>query len=303
MRLKVFLFTILILVTQNTQAEDKTYAERLGWNKGDRVVILHVDDAGMSHASNRGAIEALEEGLATSVSVMMPCGWVPEFAAYLKKNPETCAGLHLTMNSEWDAYRWGPVAGKLAVPGLTDPMGCLWDKNQDVNSNATPDEVETEIRAQIDRAHSMGIQPTHMDSHMGTLFYNPAFFERYMKVGIELQIPILMAKRFDEAAAEKVWDAGLPVLDHVHSDSYDWKTTEKAPFYIEALKNLEPGITEIIIHSTKPDDVIPVITGNRDHLYGDLFAMVDPEVKKVIEEEGIILTNWRELAERRKNAE
>ncbi|MCB9770614.1 MAG: polysaccharide deacetylase family protein [Candidatus Omnitrophica bacterium] len=284
-------------------AEEQTYAERLGWEKGDRVVILHVDDIGMSHASNRGAIEALEDGIATSVSIMMPCPWVPEFAEYLKKHPDTCAGLHLTMTSEWDYYRWGPVAGKPAVPGLVDPMGCLWDGNGLVYDHATPDEAEAEIRAQIDRSLTMGIQPTHLDSHMGTLFYNPEYFERYMKVGIEKQIPILMAKEFDAEAAEKVWKAGLPVLDYIFADTYDWKTTEKSPLYIDYLKNLKPGITEIIMHCTKPNDVIPIITGNRDHLYGDLYAMVDPEVKKVVEEEGIILTNWREIAERRKNAE
>jgi len=300
----ILLVTLIsILAAQPSQGEEKTYAERLGWNKGDRVVILHVDDIGMSHASNRGAIEALEEGLATSVSIMMPCPWVPEFLEYLKKNPETCAGLHLTMTSEWDFYRWGPVAGKTTVPGLTDPMGCLWDDNPQVYAKATPDEVETEIRAQIDRSLTMGIEPTHLDSHMGTLFYNRDYFERYMKVGIEKQIPILMAKEFDPEAAEAVWQGGLPVLDYVFADTYDWKTTEKSPLYIEYLRNLKPGITEIIMHCTKPDDVIPVITGGRDHLYGDLYAMIDPEVKKVVEQEGILLTNWREIADRRKKAE
>lgn len=300
--LTLIILTLSLLGALPAHADEKTYAERLGWKADDRVVIIHVDDIGMSMASNRGAIESLEEGLATSVSIMMPCPWVPQFLEYLKKKPETCAGLHLTMNAEWDYYRWGPVAGKAQVPGLTDPMGCLWDTLQEVYDNATPDEVETEIRAQIDRSLTMGIQPTHLDSHMGTLFYNRDYFDRYVKVGVEMQIPILMAKEFDAEAAQKIWQAGLPVLDWIHTDSYDWKTTEKSPHYIDALKNLKPGITEIIIHSTKPDDVIPVITGNRDHLYGDLFAMVDPEVRKVVEEEGIILTNWREIADRRKKA-
>jgi hypothetical protein len=102
------------------------------------------------------------------------------------------------------------------------------------------------------------------------------------------------------AMAERVWTAGLPVIDYVHTDSYDWKTTEKIPQYSEAIRNLKPGITEMIVHCTKPDEVIDVITGKREHLYGDYYAMISPELKRVIEEEGIILTTWRELKERRR---
>lgn len=292
-------------------AAEKTYAERLGWGPEDRVLIIHCDDGGMSHASNNGAIEALEYGLVKSVSTMMPCSWVSEFAQYLKKHPNTDMGIHLTFTSEWDGYRWGPVAGKLAVPGLADEQGCLWDNVRLVLENATPDEIETEIRAQIDRAETMGLPITHLDSHMGTLFSNPAFFERYVKVGIEKQIPILMASprgleselgpraKMLGAMVERVWKAGLPVIDHVHTASYDWKTTEKIPQYSEAIRNLKPGITEMIVHCTKPDPVIDVITGKRELLYGDYYALISPDVKKVIEEEGVILTTWRELKERR----
>ncbi|MFH1737906.1 MAG: polysaccharide deacetylase family protein [bacterium] len=290
---------VLILVCSFAfdAAAEKTYGERLGWGANDRILIIHSDDAGMSHASNQGTIEALEYGLVTSVSMMMPCPWVGEFADYLKKHPDTDVGLHLTLTSEYDFYRWMPVAGKPAVPTLADEQGCLRDNSRLVYENANPDEVETEIRAQIDRAETMGIHPTHLDSHMGTLFENPDCLERYVKVGIEKNIPILMVGRFP--IAEKVWSAGLPVIDHVHSASYDWKTTEKVQHYIDAIHNLKPGVTEMIIHCTKPNDVIPIINGGRDHLYGDYTAMISPEVKKAIEEEGIILTTWRELKERR----
>jgi len=291
-------------------AGEETYAERFEWEPEDRVLIIHCDDAGMSHASNMGAIEALEYGLVTSASTMMPCSWVSEFAEYVKTHPNRDVGIHLTFTSEWDGYRWGPVAGKPAVPGLADKQGCLWDSVSLVVQNATPDEVEKEIRAQIDRAETVGLTITHLDSHMGTLF-TPAFFERYLKVGIEKQIPVLMVSprgmpedrgnmvEMLRAMAERVWNAGLPVIDYVHTASYDWKTTEKIPLYSEAVRNLKPGITEMIVHCTKPDDVIGVITGNREHLYGDYYAMVSPELKRVIEEEGIILTTWRELKDRR----
>ena len=277
-----------------------TYGERLGWGPDDRVLIIHCDDAGMSHANNEGASEALDFGLVTSVSVMMPCSWVSGWLPYMKENPDVDMGLHLTLTSEYDHYRWGPVAGKNQVPGLADEQGCLPDNVGLVIANATPDEVETEIRAQIDRAQAMGLPITHLDSHMGTLF-RPEFIERYVKVSIEKDIPILMVSRAGPIA-EKVWSAGLPVIDYIHGDSYDWKTTdidEKVQLYIDAFRNLKPGITEMIIHCTKPNDVIGEINGNRDFLYGDYFAMIDPRTKKAIEEEGIILTTWKELKERR----
>lgn len=279
---------------------EPTYGERLGYKADDRVLIIHCDDVGMSLANNEGAKEALEYGLVTSVSVMMPCPWVPGWIPYMKANPDTDMGLHLTLTSEYDDYRWVPLAGKNQVPGLADEHGCLPDNVGLVVDNATADEVEMEIRAQIDRAETMGLPITHMDSHMGTLF-RPEFIERYVKVGIEKQIPILMVPRVG-ALAEKVWEGGLPVVDHVHGDSYDWKTTdidEKVGLYVDAIKNLKPGITYMIIHCTKPNDVIGKINGNRDFLYGDYFAMIDPRTKKAVEESGVILTTMKELKARR----
>lgn len=239
--------------------QTKTYAERLGWPKGARVIILHVDDAGMSHESNEGAEKALTDGIATSTSVMMPCAWVPEFKKFLDEHPDTDAGLHLTLTSEWSNYRWGPLAGKTAVPGLTDKQGCLWPSVEAVYFRATGDEVDKEIRAQLDRALSMGFKPTHLDSHMGTLFAKDAFMEQYIKLGIEKQIPIMFPGGDDlfykaEAKAAMIadlkkqgkytegmpipelavlgkaketgamiWKGGLPVLDDLHNSSYDWQ--------------------------------------------------------------------------------
>lgn len=241
------------------KAQEKTYAERLGWPAGSRVLILHVDDAGMSHDSDEGVEKALSEGVSTSTSIMMPCSWVPEFRAYLTAHPETDAGLHLTLTSEWENYRWGPVAGQTIVPGLTDKQGQLWPDVGDVYIHATAAEIDLEIRAQLKKAISMGITPTHLDSHMGTLFAKPAFLEQYLKLGIEKQIPVMFpggADLFYRAEARQaaiailkgqgaytpgmkipevavlagaretgamLWKNGLPVLDDLHNSSYDWK--------------------------------------------------------------------------------
>ncbi|MDX1385690.1 MAG: ChbG/HpnK family deacetylase, partial [Thermoanaerobaculia bacterium] len=115
-----------------------TYAEKLGWKPGDRVVILHVDDAGMSHDSNVGALKAIQEGVANSMSVMMPCPWVTELVAALEEDPTLDAGLHLTLTAEWEQYCWGPLAGRDAAPGLVDSRGCMWRSVPQVVGSATP---------------------------------------------------------------------------------------------------------------------------------------------------------------------
>jgi len=256
---KLSLLTLLIGIAITASAQQtKTFAERLGWPKGARVLILHVDDAGMSHESDEGVEMAIDKGVSTSTSVMMPCPWVPEIVKYIKDHPGMDAGLHLTLTSEWDNYRWAPLAGKAAVPGLVDKQGCFWSSVVAVYFHATPDEVDNEIRAQLDRALSMGFKPTHLDSHMGTLFSKDAYMDKYLKLGIEKQIPVMFPGGDDtffrseaRAAAiadlkkqgkytegmiipenpalanakevgEMLWKNGLPVLDDLHNSSYDW---------------------------------------------------------------------------------
>ncbi len=308
------LFSLVLSLSINVAlAQEETYAEKLGWPKGARVLMIHADDAGMSHASNAGTIATLEAGTVTSVSIMMPCPWVPGFVAYLKEHPEVDAGLHLTYTAEWDPYRWAPVAGRDAVPGLVDAMGFMHDNVGEVVRKATADEVEQEMRAQIALAEKMGIEITHLDSHMGTLFSNPEYFERYIKIGIEKQIPLLIAgghgtivSEEDTAAyeqlrpyAEKLWQAGLPVFDDIDTRSYSWKNLDKTAEYVDMIRTLKPGITWFNCHPTMPTEEGKAITSNRETIFGDYNALVDPAVMKAIEEEGVILTTFREMKQRR----
>jgi hypothetical protein len=313
MRLLTAAFLSIPILWISACAQEETYAEKLGWPAGSRVLMIHADDAGMSHASNAGTIATLEAGTVTSVSIMMPCAWVPGFVAYLKEHPEVDAGLHLTYTAEWDPYRWAPVAGRDAVPGLVDAMGFMHDNVREVVSNATADEIEQELRAQIALAEKMGINITHIDSHMGTLFSKPEYFERYLKVGIEKQIPLLIAaghgtivgKEDSEAYkqlrpyAEKAWEAGLPVFDDIDTRSYSWKSAEKTAEYVDMIRTLKPGITWFNCHPTKPTEEGQAITNNRETIFGDYNALIDPAVKKAIEEEGVILTTFRKLKQRR----
>jgi hypothetical protein len=248
---------------------------------------------------------------------MMPCAWVPEIAHYLREHPGVDSGLHLTLTSEWRLYRWGPLAGKSQVPGLVDSEGCLWHSVAQVVAQATAVEVDREMRAQLERAESLGLPITHLDSHMGTLFARADFFERYVKLGVEKGIPILMPSgrgvyTLQEHGAEarqlapwvaKVWNAGLPVIDDLHTASGDWKPSEKAERLIELLGGLKPGITEILFHASRPTEEFPLVTGSSASRLGDLQALTDPRVREFMTERGIIRTTWRELMERRREAD
>jgi len=304
---------VCLFVGMGAAYAEPTFAERLGWPEGTRALIIHADDAGMSLASNLAIIEGVEAGTITSFSTMMPCGWVPQINDWLKENPDFCAGLHLTFTAEWTPYKWAPVAGRDAVPGLVNEDGWMYHPVGDVVANATPDEIEAEIRAQIALARRMGHPITHMDSHMGTLFASMQFFERYMKVAIEEQIPMLIAgghltrARVENPQAAMllqrvvpaIWNAGLPVLDDIDTSSYGMKSADKLDDVIEVIRNLPPGITWFNVHPTLPTEEGRTITGDRELLWGDYYALIDPKLMEVIEEEGIVLTSWKEMMERR----
>ncbi len=271
--MKINALLSLLLLSANLQAQ--TYAEKLGWEKDDKVIIMHIDDAGMSYDSNQGTIKAIEEGIANSVSIMMPCPWAASFVRYVQENPEIDAGLHLTLTSEWKDYRWEPLSGQEVVPGLIDEEGAFWRSVPQVVQNASADEVEKEIRMQVERALRMGYRPTHLDSHMGTLFATPAFIERYIKVGIAYDIPVMLpgghntllklgyreesirelkaAGKYKEGmdvplpdavseakkVGKMVWNAGLPVLDDLHLVSGDWKLPDGVAKTAENMRDLK----------------------------------------------------------------
>ena len=330
-----------------TTVQNRTYAEKLGWKAGDRVVIIHVDDGGMSHDSNVGIEKSLDSHLATSFSVMMPCPWVPEIVHYIHAHPGVDAGLHLTLTSEWSEYRWAPVAGPSEVPGLVDNEGALWKSAEETAQHASADEVEKEIRAQLRRARNMGFSPTHLDTHMGTVYARPAYLERYIKVGVENHIPIMFPgghdfflaeeyrdeaiKRLKESGkwvegtelpedtaiakarliGQKIWESGLPVLDDLYNVSYDWRFSSALPptdenlraykveKYEQVFRQLKPGVTQIIVHATDTSESFRIISSSGVTRRGDFLAMTSAELREAAQKEGLILTTWRELQERR----
>jgi len=290
------------------RAHAATLAEKLGYSVDDKLLIIHADDVGMCHSVNMATIDALKKGIVTCGSIMVPCPWFPEIAAYCRENPEVDLGLHLTLTAEWKYYRWGPVAPHSEVRGLLDEEGFMWHEEGATAQHASPEEVEKEIRAQIERALQFGIKPTHLDSHMGTLFARPDYFSVYVKLAEEYGIPPLVVEYREELAAhlgpgmadaframvDVVKGKGFPALDRIIPDVGGTFET-KRQHYERALRNLEPGVTEIIVHLGYADDELKAITNSASMRQLDYDVFTAPDMKKLTDELGIKLIGWKEL--------
>ena len=182
---------------------------------GRRYVIIHADDAGMSHSVHMATIDAMEKGIVSSASIMVPCPWFKEIAAYAKAHPEKDFGIHLTLNCEWKNYRWGPVAPRESVPSLVDEEGYMWDGVPQVVAGAKAAEVETELRAQIQRALDFGVPVTHLDTHMGAVVSRPDLIGIYVKLGIEFDVPVFFIRALNVGIAgnPEIRARGLQLVD------------------------------------------------------------------------------------------
>ena len=243
-------------------------AQRLGFAPDDRVAVIHCDDIGMCHSANEGAFEALLSGPATCGSIMVPCAWFEEAAALARANPDADLGVHLTLTAEWVSYRWGPVASRDRVPSLLDADGYLPRTAIEVAKNAKPEEVEIELRAQIEKALAAGIDVTHIDSHMGTVFF-PQFVPIYTKLAREYRVPAFAVRPDAELlaarglpGAEKLFAglmdrleaAGVPVLDAFDAESLDFPDGEGLAHNRGRIARLVRGVTYLICHPARDSE-------------------------------------------------
>jgi predicted glycoside hydrolase/deacetylase ChbG (UPF0249 family) len=279
---------------------------------GKRYVISHADDSGMSHSVNVGTIEGLEKGIVSSCSIMVPCPWFPEFAAYAKKHPEKDFGIHLTLTCEWENYEWGPVLGREKVPSLCDENGYLWDNVQDVMRHATAKEAEMELRAQIERAKAFGVKISHLDPHMGAALSREDLVEIYVNLGIEFDVPVLFTRgkpgdeiRRGYPAAAKLADKlqgflrerNLPMLDSIFQYYEQGPYEERKTTYLNFLKQTKPGVHEIIIHCGVENEELTAITNSAPLRDSDRRIFTDPEVIQAVKDMNIEVISWAQFRE------
>jgi predicted glycoside hydrolase/deacetylase ChbG (UPF0249 family) len=256
----------------------------------------------MAHSVNAATIKALESGLVNSGSIMVSCPWFSEIATYARANPQADLGLHLTLTSEWTTFRWGPVSSKDRVSSLLDKDGYFYLTETDAASHADPKEVELEITAQVERARASGVQPTHLDSHMGTLYQNKALFEVFLRVARKYKLPVRVARAWFGRAdfLPEVLKPDDVYIDRVLDINTSVAASDWASFYSDALKKLEPGVTEVVIHLGYDDAEMRGATSDHPN-WGAAWRQRDFEFftsetfRKLLQENQIKLITWREL--------
>jgi len=302
------LLPLLLLLTApqaaaQAQTKSLSLAEKLGYSHNARLLIVHADDVGMTHSVNSATIAALDTGLVNSASIMVPCPWFPEIADYAKSHPQIDFGLHLTLTSERVYYRWGPVTPKDKVPTLVDENG-YFHLDWKPSVRFDPKEVELEIRAQIDRAYSMGIRPTHLDSHQYRLLENgKELFQAFLRVAHDYKLPAFVARDWfaESPYLEPSMSRDDIVIDHTVTISPGVSPEKWNEFYKTALKNLPPGVTEFVIHLAFANDEMKAATRERD-TWGAAWRQRDfdfftgAEFRQLLRENNIQLITWRELA-------
>jgi predicted glycoside hydrolase/deacetylase ChbG (UPF0249 family) len=294
--------TFSLFAVPLAKADGATLAERLGYKATDKLLIINGDDTGMCHAANVATIDSLERGLMTSATIMVPCPWFTEIARYAKANPEKDFGIHLCHTSEWQVYRWGPVASRDKVPGLVDSQGYLWPSVPEVYIHGKPEQALIEGRAQIQKALDAGVDVSHLDSHMGTLQLEPRYLQVYLQLAVEFDVPLRMPSQATAAAfgfpdlRSRFADKGIVFPDYFVYEELKNEKKGVKQFWLNIVRNLKPGVTELYIHAAKPTEELRHITNSwktRSEEY-ETFTN-DPDMKKLIKDMGIIRIGFKEL--------
>jgi chitin disaccharide deacetylase len=298
MRIACALWFILVSGAVMAQSTTKTVAERLGYPADSRLLVIHADDFGMSHSVDQATVEALEKHWVTSASIMVPCPWFSEVAEWAKAHYDADLGIHLTLNSEWNSYRW---PGLTTSPGssLLDAQGYLPATIPEVLQKAKPSDVQAEARAQVERARQAGITLSHLDTHMGTIVSSPQLFATYIGLGRSYGLGVLLEQRPDLMGVEFpregiVTDKVLMMLPGPSKEQ--WLAA-----YEKMLASLAPGSYQLIVHLGFDNDELRGATAGHPD-YGaawrqrDFDLVSSTEFQRFLKEQKFILVSWSQLA-------
>ncbi len=275
-------------------------AARLGFGADARLLIVNADDFGLCRDENDATIEGLERGIFSSSTILVPAPGFDQAAEFARRTPEADLGVHLTLNSEWPGWRYGPVLGRDAVPSLVDEAGFLWPEVTSVYAHARLDEAEAELRAQIDRAIAAGIDPTHLDCHLGPLQLRRDYHELYVRLAADYRLPIrvtprAMLRRMGLGAIiEQLDAAGIYYPDNFVLGGY--RTAETADAYWTAvMRNLAAGVSEIYCHPAYAREELRSFARDAPKREADFRFFIGEKARRLIAQEGIQLIGYRRL--------
>ncbi len=284
--------------------------KKLGYQDDDRLVIIHADDIGMCQASVAAYADLIDVGLISSAATMVPCSWFPATASYCREHPAVDMGVHLTLTCEWDSYRWGPISTRDKTSGLMDDEGCFFRSTPDAQQHGDGSAVQVEINAQIKRALDAGIDVTHIDTHMGTV-YHPKYLPFYVQAAVEHRLPLFFG-RWDEAqlsahgideetiapitsAVAALESQGVPLLDSYCMTSLDDSIDDRLDHVKQLFRELPSGVTHYIIHPSKDTPELRAIAPDWRARVADYEAFMNDELHAFIRDEGIHIIGYRAL--------
>lgn len=267
-----------------------TLLERLGFPADAKLLIVNADDLGLCHAANVGVFDCLRTGLVTSATLMVPCPWARDAAARYRGED---VGVHLTVNAEWELYRWGPITH---APSLLGGDGGFPRTVEDAWDHADLDEVRRECRAQIERAILWGFDVSHLDTHMGTLQLRPEFFDVYLDLAIEFTLPVRIvgrrARQLGFPARQLAEEAGVVFIDRVLS----LPGVGARALVQQHLGSLEPGITELRLHPAIDTPELRALASDWPHRVDDYRLVCDDAVlPRALQDAGVTLIGYRAL--------
>jgi len=280
----------------------------LGFDPAERVVCIHVDDVGMSEASVSAFADLANSGLVSSASVMVPCPWFPQVVELARAHPGLDLGVHLTLTSEWRNCRWRPLSTSDPASGLVDEMGYFPATRQQLYARAIPTAVEGEIAAQLERALTAGIDVTHLDSHMYTLF-EPRLLPLYVELALAHGLPPILPcgnelpHSWFEVEPQPVGRSlvgdlrrrGVPLIDHqVLVVLRGEDPVDEAKRFFDAL---EPGLTHLIIHPAKDTPELRAMARGWESRVKEYETFMNPALARHIEKAGIRVIGYRPLRE------
>ncbi len=279
-------------VTQKTAGQMN---ELLGYPADTRLLIVNADDFGMCHAINDATIAAYRDGIVSSTTLMVPCPWARHAMELLAAHPALQFGVHLTLVCEFQRYRWGPVSARGEVPSLVDAAGHFLsiDEIPSLLTRARLPEVEREFRAQIEVVLAAGLAPTHLDWHCLADSGRTDIFDLSVALAREYGLALRVHARSSAATCRRL---GLPTVDHDVLDSYRFDPQVKAARYAELLRALPAGLSEWAVHpSLGTPEAQALEPATWQVRRSDFDFLVSPEARAIIDEEGIVLTDYRAL--------
>jgi len=285
------------------------FMKKLGLSDSDRAAIVHVDDVGMCLSSIEAFFELYDFGTVSSAALMAPCPWFPEAAARCAARPEVDMGIHATLTSEWKGYRWGPVSTRDPASGLMDAEGYFPRGCEEVQAKGKPQAAARELAAQAAMVYAAGVDPTHIDTHMGAVAHEK-FMEGYIAQAVAHKIPAMLPSPDSAAFAGIVPDAarrarfaaylrelgekGLPLFDGIVAMPLD-EPRDQTETVKRLFGSLPEGITHFILHASTDSPELRAITPDWESRVWNYRTMRSDAVKKCIESEGIVLIGYRAL--------